>query len=163
MRRYWFALVLALGVSAAQEVRALTPQEASEVITRATAEVLVQARLMDLWPLAEALREVRVRRGVKVYLLTTAEGLTHRASYAPSLALAGVAVRYAPRVDEEFLVVDRRVGLLLRRNYIGHTLEEARPEPLVERFYHAFLRSIPFAVEEWVHKLYVQEYLRRSR
>jgi len=164
MRRYWFALVLALGVSVAQgevEVKVLTPQEASEVIRRATAEVLVQMSLLDLKPVAEALREVRVQRGVKVYLLTTAEGLTHRASYTPSLALAGVAVRYAPRVEGEFLVVDRKMALVLKRDYIGHALEEARPEPLVERFYHAFVRAVPFAVEEWVHRLYVQEYLRR--
>ena len=102
-----------------------------------------------------------MQRGVKVYLLTTAEGLTHRASYTPSLALAGVAVRYAPRVEGEFLVVDRKMALVLKRDYIGHALEEARPEPLVERFYHAFVRAVPFAVEEWVHRLYVQEYLRR--
>jgi hypothetical protein len=164
MRRFWFVLVLALGVSAAQgEVKALTPQEASEIVKRATAEVLVQMSLLDLKPIAEALREVRVQRGVKVYLLTTTEGLTHRASYTPSLALAGVVVRFAPRVEGEFLVMDRKMGLVLKRDYIGHTLEEARPEPLVERFYYAFLRATPFAVEEWVHRLYVQEYLRRSR
>lgn len=95
-----------------------------------------------------------------MYLLTTASGLTHRASYAPSLALAGVVVRYAPEVSGEFVVVDRRLGLSVKRDYLATTLHPEKPEPLVERFYYAFLRAIPFSVEDWVHRMYLEEHMK---
>lgn len=154
-------LVLALALSAALG-KELTPQEAAEALRNATGEVMVQVSLLDLKPLAEALRQARVERGVKVYLLTTAEGLVHRASYAPSLALVGAAVRFAPRVEGEFLVVDRKMAFQVRRGYLATTLEEAPPEPLVERFYWAFVRAVPFSVEDWIHRMYQQEYLRQG-
>lgn len=108
------------------------------------------------------MRLARVERGVKVYLLTTANGLIHRASYAPSLALAGVVVRYAPEVSGEFVVVDRRLGFTIKRDYLATTLHPEKPEPMVERFYYAFLRATPFSVEDWVHRMYL-EALRRGR
>lgn len=154
-------LVLALLASVALG-KEFTPLEAAEAVRSATGEVMVQVGLLDLKPLAEALRQARVERGVKVYLLTTAEGLVHRASYAPSLALVGAAVRFAPRVEGEFLVVDRKVAFLVRRGYLGTTLEEAPPEPLVERFYRAFLGAVPFSVEDWIHRMYQREYLRQG-
>lgn len=101
-----------------------------------------------------------VKGGVKVYLLTTDSGLTHPKSYAPSLALAGAVVRFAPRVDGEFVVVDRKEAIRLLRGYVGLSLEEAEPAPLVERFYFAFLQGVPFAVEDWVHRLYIREYVK---
>lgn len=164
MTRYVFALALAWLVSVAlgqsQSPQVFTPQEAAEIIRQATGEILVQAKLLDQKPLAEALRLARTERGVKVYLLTTASGLTHRASYAPSLALAGVVVRYAPEVSGEFVVVDRRLGLSVKRDYLATTLHPEKPEPLVERFYYAFLRAIPFSVEDWVHRMYLEEYMK---
>ncbi|MGC8877070.1 hypothetical protein [Thermus sp.] len=121
----------------------------------------MQVAILDRKPLAEALRERMVKGGVRVYLLTTDSGLTHPKSYGPGLALAGAVVRFAPYLAGEFLVVDRKVGLLVRRGYVDLTLEEARPEPLVERFYRAFLQAVPFSVEDWAHRLYLQEYGRR--
>lgn len=155
--RSWFVLVLALAASVALG-RSYTLAEAAEAVRRATGEVLVQAAILDLKPLAEALREAMVKGGVKVYLLTTDSGLTHPKSYAPSLALAGAVVRFAPRVDGEFVVVDRKEAIRLLRGYVGLSLEEAEPAPLVERFYFAFLQGVPFAVEDWVHRLYIREY-----
>ncbi|WP_240307646.1 hypothetical protein [Thermus caldifontis] len=99
---------------------------------------------------------------MKVYLLTTPSGIQHRASYAPSLALAGVAVRYAPQLDGEYAVVDRTLAFHVRRGYVATTLEEAKPEPLVHRFYQAFIRATPFSVEDWIHRLYLEEYARRG-
>ncbi|MDM7324649.1 MAG: hypothetical protein P3W93_006655 [Thermus sp.] len=99
---------------------------------------------------------------MKVYLLTTSSGIHHRASYTPSLALVGVVVRYAPYLDGEYLVVDRTLALQLKRNYVATTLEEVKPEPLVHRFYQAFIRATPFSVEDWIHRLYLEEYARRG-
>ena len=103
-----------------------------------------------------------MERGVKVFLLTTRTGLTHRSSYAPALALAGVVVRYAPEVRGEFVVVDRRLGLGVQRDYLATTLHPEKPEPLVERFYYAFVNATPFSVEDWVHRMYLLEMERRG-
>lgn len=158
MRRFVFVLAWAFAASVAQR----TPLEAGEILKGATGEILVQVRLLDLKPLAEALRIARVERGVKVYLLTTDRGLVHPESYGPGLALAGVAVRFLPSIGEEFFVVDRRVGLVLKRDYVGAQLEEAKPEPLVERFYRAFLQAVPFSAEDWAYRLFQREYMRRG-
>lgn len=104
----------------------------------------------------------RVERGVKVYLLTTDRGLVHRESYGPGLALAGVVVRFLPSLAEEFFVVDRKVALVLKRGYVGASLEEAKPEPLVERFYRAYLQAVPFSAEDWAYRMFQREYTRRS-
>ncbi len=154
--RSWCVLVLALVASVALG----RSHALEEAVRRATGEVLVQVAVLDLKPLAEALREAVVKGGVKVYLLTTDSGLTHPRSYAPSLALAGAVVRFAPRVEGEFVVVDRKEAIRLLRGYVGLSLEEAKPEPLVERFYFAFLRAVPFSVEDWVHRLYMREYMK---
>lgn len=151
--RFWFALALVFGASVA-----LALQEAVDAVRRATGEVMVQTPLLNQKPLAEALREAMVKGGVKVYLLTTDSGLTHPKSYAPSLALAGAVVRFLPRVEEEFVVVDRKEAWRIRRGYVDLTVEKAEPAPLVERFYFAFLRGVPFSVEDWVHRLYIRAY-----
>jgi phosphatidylserine/phosphatidylglycerophosphate/cardiolipin synthase-like enzyme len=108
------ALCVALSFASAQA--AFTPNteitllaSSSDVvpyIDAASQEILVSAYMLRSQVIAEALRRAIVERGVKVYILTTDNGLHEGASYAKSLALAGAFVR-SGYANAEILVSDR--------------------------------------------------------
>ncbi len=84
-----------------------TQDEVARLIASATNEILFVTPVLLSHPLAEALREAMVVRGIAVYLLVSPDAADSRASYIMSLRLAGARVRLAP-VAESYLVVDRQ-------------------------------------------------------
>jgi hypothetical protein len=85
--------------------------EVAQVIDSAISEVLVSSAVLRARPVAEALRRAAVERGVPVFVLVSSGGASERASFAKSLALAGVQVRTGEAMAVPMLVVDRRVGV----------------------------------------------------
>lgn len=111
-RRRFVLFLLLLSWSGAQDLSGLaasisSQSEIARLIATATDEVLLAVPTLLSPTLAEALREAVVVRGVRIFLLVSADHAEDRASYVMSLRLAGAEVRLA-EVAESYLVVDRR-------------------------------------------------------
>lgn len=83
-----------------------TSNDVVAYIDAAQSEILLSAYMLRVQGVAEALRRATVERGVQVFVLTTEAGLNENASYAKSLALAGVNVR-SGYANADLLIVDR--------------------------------------------------------
>ena len=123
--------------------------DAIQIIKEAQDEILLIAPSIYQQPLAEALREAIVVRGVDVYLLMSPDEVESRAAYVTSIQLAGARVRLT-NITEAFMIVDRK-QILSGASLAGfdnsfvdpvvHSLETGDVARAVSSFYEHFQKA----------------------
>jgi glycerol-3-phosphate dehydrogenase len=106
MKHMFAMLFLAFTVTLAQSYQVVEATEfVVDQINHTSTSIYLAVPTLTSLTVADALRRAMVERGVSVYVITTAQGLSHEADATNSLALPGAQVFVGDVPEDYFLLI----------------------------------------------------------